>query len=130
MNRQSWLYIQILILLHACITAKSTSRVAYILKTGKARYPLLWSLKKQSSTARSPPEAELIASSRKQSSDLHAMIESLVGMHAPRIVFEQDNHCNDLKLLSETATLWPRAARQRCAHSRAAGTRRFHYEVL
>ena len=26
------------------------------------------------------------------------MIESLVGMHAPRIVFEQDNHCNDLKL--------------------------------
>ena len=42
-------------------TAKSTSGVVYILKTGEARYPLLWSSKKQNSTARSTTEAELIA---------------------------------------------------------------------
>ena len=74
-------------------TAKSTSGVVYILKTGDARYPLLWSSKKQSSTARSTTEAKLIACASAlfgEVLNLHTMIESLVVMHVP-IVFEQDN---------------------------------------
>ena len=64
-----------------------------ILKTGDAPYPLLWSSKKQSSTARSATEAELIACATAlfgEVLNLHTMIELLVGMHVP-IVFEQDN---------------------------------------
>ena len=45
-------------------TAKSTSGIVYVLKTGSSNFPLLWSSKKQSSTARSTTEAELIASWR------------------------------------------------------------------
>jgi hypothetical protein len=67
--------------------------VVYVLRTGDARYPLLWSSKKQSSTARSTTEAELIACASALSGEvlnLHTMTESLVGKHVP-VIFEQDN---------------------------------------
>ena len=70
-------------------TAKSTSGVVYLLKTGNARYPVLCSSKKQSSTARSTTEAELIACASAlfgEVLNLHTMIESLVGIHV-----QQDN---------------------------------------
>ena len=42
-------------------TSKSTSGIFYVMQTGNCKFPILWSSKKQSSTARSTPEAEAIA---------------------------------------------------------------------
>ena len=42
-------------------TAKSTSGIVYVIKSGIQHYPVMWQSKKQSSTARSTTEAELIA---------------------------------------------------------------------
>ena len=70
-------------------SAKSTSGIVYVLKTGSSSFPLLWSSKKQSSTARSTTEAELIACFG-EALNFHYMIESLAESKVP-VVFEQDN---------------------------------------
>ena len=52
----------------------------YVLQTGSSYFPLLWSSKKQNSTARSTTEAELIACASAlfgEAFNLHTMIESL-----------------------------------------------------
>ena len=74
-------------------TSKSTSGVVFVLRTGSACFPLLWSSKKQSSTARSTTEAELIASPSAlfgEALNLHTMVESLTEVHVP-VSFQQDN---------------------------------------
>ena len=74
-------------------TAKSTSDIAFVLRTGKSHFPLLWSSRKQSSTARSTTEAELIAFAGAlfgETLNLHTMVESLAEIPIP-ISFQQDN---------------------------------------
>ena len=73
-------------------TSKSTSGVVYVLRTGSSHFPLLW-WKKQSSTARSTTEAELIACASAlfgEAPNLHAMIESLTEVRVA-VSFQQDN---------------------------------------
>ena len=72
---------------------RATSGVVYVLQTGSSYFPLLWSSKKQSSTARSTAEAELIAGASALSGEalnLHTMIESLTEVRVP-VSFQQDN---------------------------------------
>ena len=74
-------------------TAKSTSGIVYILRTGSSCFPLLWSSKKQSSLGRSATVAELIASAGAlfgEALNLHTMIESLAETRIP-IKFQQGN---------------------------------------
>ena len=73
--------------------SKSTSGVVYVLQTGSSYFPLLWSSKKQNSTARSTTEAELIACASAlfgEAFNLHTMIESLTEVRVP-VSFQQDN---------------------------------------
>ena len=72
--------------------SKSTSGVVYVLQTGSSYFPLLWSSKKQNSTARSTTEAELIACASAlfgEAFNLHTMI-SLTEVRVP-VSFQQDN---------------------------------------
>ena len=74
-------------------TAKSTSGIVYVIKSGIQHYPVMWQSKKQSSTARSTAEAELIAFASAlfgESLHLHTMLETLTESNV-QIVFEQDN---------------------------------------
>ena len=74
-------------------TAKSTSGIVYVIKAGNQYYPVMWQSKKQSSTARSTTEAELIAFASAlfgESLHLHTMLETLTESNV-EIVFEQDN---------------------------------------
>ena len=61
-------------------TAKSTSGIVYVIKSGDQHYPVMWQSKKQSSIARSTTEAELIAFASAlfgESLHLHTMLETL-----------------------------------------------------
>ena len=73
---------------------RATSGVVYVLQTGSSYFPLLWSSKKQSSTARSTAEAELTACASAlfgEALNLHTMmIESLTEVRFP-VSFQQDN---------------------------------------
>ena len=74
-------------------TAKSTSGIVYVIKSGDQHYPVMWQSKKQSSIARSTTEAELIAFASAlfgESLHLHTMLETLTEFKV-EIVFEQDN---------------------------------------
>ena len=74
-------------------TSKSISGIVCVLQTGSSYFPLLWSSKKQSSTARSTTEAELIACASGlfgKALNLHTMIESLTEVRVP-VSFQQDN---------------------------------------
>ena len=74
-------------------TSKSISGIVCVLQTGSSYFPLLWSSKKQSSTARSTTEAELIACASAlfgEALNLHTMIESLTEVRVP-VSFQQDN---------------------------------------
>jgi len=84
-------------------TSKSTSGVVYVLRTGSSHFPLLWSWKKQSSTARSTTEAELIACASAlfgEAPNLHTMIESLTEVRVP-VSFQQDNQAAVTVIQSE-----------------------------
>ena len=75
-------------------TSKSTSGVVYVLQTGSSYFPLPWSSsqRKQSSTARSTTEAELIACASAlfgEALNLHTMIEPLTEVSVP-VSFQQD----------------------------------------
>ena len=74
-------------------SAKNTSGIVYVLKTGSSHYPILWTSKKQSSTARSTTEAELIACASAlfgEALNLHTMVECVTEVPVP-IKFKQDN---------------------------------------
>ena len=74
-------------------TAKSTTGIVYVVRTGQGCFPVIWQSKKQSSTARSTTEAELIALAGAllgETLHLHLMLETLVELNVG-IIFEQDN---------------------------------------
>ena len=74
-------------------TAKSTSGIVYVLVSGESSLPVMWQSKKQSSTARSTAEAELIACASAlfgETLNLHSLIEALVEIGVP-VIFKQDN---------------------------------------
>ena len=74
-------------------TAKSTSGVLIAIKTGECVFPVLWYSKKQSSVARSTPEAEMIAfASAMFGESLHVqdMLQHLLGARVT-LRFAQDN---------------------------------------
>lgn len=74
-------------------TSKSTSGIIYAIRTGESYFPILWSSKKQASTARSTTEAELIAFASAlfgEALNLHTMAEYITEQAVP-IKFEQDN---------------------------------------
>ena len=84
-------------------TSKSTSGVVYVLRTGSSHFPLLRSWNKQSSTARSTTEAELIACASAlfgEAPNLHTMIESLTEVRVP-VSFQQDNQAAVTVIQSE-----------------------------
>ena len=74
-------------------TAKSTSGIVYVVRAGQGCFPVIWQSKKQSSTARSTTEAELIALAGAlfgETLHLHLMLETLVESNVD-IIFEQNN---------------------------------------
>ena len=74
-------------------TSRSTSGIIYVMWTGESYFPILWSSKKQASTARSTTEAELIAFAGAlfgEALNLHTMAEHVSEQAIP-IKFEQDN---------------------------------------
>ena len=74
-------------------SAKSTSGIMIAIKTGGATYPLHWSSRKQSSVARSTPEAELIAMSTAMFTEVfnvQTMLEHLMQRPVP-VNYRQDN---------------------------------------
>ena len=74
-------------------TAKSTSGILIALKTGQSMYPLHWCSRKQSSVARSTPEAELIAMSTAMFTEVfnvQTMLEHLMQRQVP-VNYRQDN---------------------------------------
>ena len=73
-------------------TCRSTSGVIYLIRTGGA-YPVLWSSRKQGSTARSSTEADFIAFANAlfgEALNLHEMAECIIDMVVP-VKFEQHN---------------------------------------
>ena len=73
-------------------TAKSTSGILIALKTGQSMYPLHWCSRKQSSVARSTPEAELIAMSTAMFTEVfnvQTMLEHLMQRQVP-VNYRQD----------------------------------------
>ena len=74
-------------------TAKSTSGIVYQISTGESRFLVTWQSKKQSSTARSTTEAELISCASAlfgESLCLHSLLEALSEQKVD-IIFMQDN---------------------------------------
>ena len=74
-------------------TAKSTSGIVYVIRTGECSYPVVWQSKKQGSTARSTTEAELIAFAGAlfgETMHLHTLLEVLLEYRI-LIHFQQDN---------------------------------------
>ena len=78
--------------LHLVLTQQRVHPVLYVIKSGIQHYPVMWQQLKQSSTARSTTEAELIAFATLfgESLHLHTMLETLTESNV-EIVFEQDN---------------------------------------
>ena len=78
----------------ACaVSAKSTTGVFLTLNTGEYRFPILWYSKKQSSVARSTPEAEAIAMASAlfgETLNIQETVSLLLQQSVP-VVFEQDN---------------------------------------
>ena len=86
-------------------TCRSTSGVIYVIRTGEAYFPILWSSRKQGSTARSTTEAELIAFASAlfgEALNLHAMAEYITDMAVP-VRFESCNHSHSLWIQRKTA---------------------------
>ena len=74
-------------------TSRSTSGIIYVIRTGQSCCPILWSSKKQGSTARSTTEAVLFAFAGAlfgEALNLHTMAEHVTEQAIP-IKFEQDN---------------------------------------
>ena len=74
-------------------SAKSTSGILIIIRTEGAVFPLYWTSRKQSSTARSTPEAEMIAMSTAMFSEafsVQTMLEHLL-QRSVRVTYKQDN---------------------------------------
>ena len=74
-------------------TAKSTSSVLMQVATGEHRFPVWWTSKRQTSVARSSPEAEAIAMVSAmfgEALNIQVLLEHLLG-HAVDVVFHQDN---------------------------------------
>ena len=74
-------------------TAKSTSGIVYVIVSGEWSFPVMWQSKKQSSTARSTTEAELIACTGAllgETLNLRSLIETLVETRVP-VIFKQGN---------------------------------------
>ena len=74
-------------------TCRSTSGVIYVIRTGEAYFPILWSSRKPGSTAHSTTEAELIAFASAlfgEALNLHEMAECIIDMVVP-VKFEQHN---------------------------------------
>ena len=74
-------------------SAKSTSGILIIIRTEDAVFPLYWTSRKQSSTARSTPEAEMIAMSTAMFSEafsVQTMLEHLL-QRSVRVTYKQDN---------------------------------------
>ena len=74
-------------------TAKSTSGVLMQVATGEHRFPVWWTSKRQTSVARSTPEAEAIAMASAmfgEALNIQVLLEHLLG-HAVDVVFHQDN---------------------------------------
>ena len=78
----------------ACpVSAKSTSGVFLTINTGVYRFPILWYSKKQSSVARSTPEAEAISMASAlfgETLNIQETVSLLLQQSVP-VVFEQDN---------------------------------------
>ncbi|CAE6921679.1 RE1 [Symbiodinium sp. CCMP2592] len=78
----------------ACpVSAKSTSGVFLTINTGEYRFPILWYSKKQSSVARSTPEAEAISMASAlfgETLNVQETVSLLLQQSIPA-VFEQDN---------------------------------------
>ena len=86
-------------------TCRSTSGVIYVIRTGEAYLPILWSSRKQGSTARSTTEAELIAFASAlfgEALNLHAMAEYITDMAVP-VRFESCNHSLSIWIEHKTA---------------------------
>ena len=74
-------------------SAKSTSGILIIIRTEDAVFPLYWTSRKQSSTARSTPEAEMIAMSTAmffEAFSVQTMLEHLL-QRSVRVTYKQDN---------------------------------------
>ena len=74
-------------------SAKSTSGIIITLRTGESHFPVYWLSKKQSSTARSTTEAEMIALATamfSETENLQAYLEDLLDTEVP-VFFQQDN---------------------------------------
>ena len=74
-------------------TAKSTSGIIVMIRTGACMYPVHWMSKKQTSTARSTTEAELIALATAMFAEiecLQAILEDILGVEVP-VLYQQDN---------------------------------------
>jgi hypothetical protein len=74
-------------------TSKSTSGILIAIQTGEQRFPIIWSSKKQTSVARSTPEAEAIAMASAmftEALNVQTFLQYLLEVSVPT-VFEQDN---------------------------------------
>ena len=74
-------------------TAQSTSGIIVMIRTGVCMCPVHWLSKKQTSTARSTTEAELIALATAMFAAigcLQAILESILGIDVP-VLYQQDN---------------------------------------
>ena len=94
-------------------TAKSTSGIVYVLVSRESSFPVMWQSKKQSSTARSTTEAELIACTSALFGDtlnLHSLIEALLEIRVP-VVFKQDNQATITVIQSGYSAKLPSANR-------------------
>ena len=74
-------------------SAKSTSGIIIMIRTGACLYPVHWMSKEQTSIARSTTEAELIALATamfSQVENLQAVLETILGIDVP-VLYQQDN---------------------------------------
>ena len=74
-------------------TTKSTSGIRICVETGSSRFPVFWSSRKQSSVARSTPEAEAIAMSTAMFSEainIQSFLQHFLG-YCCKTTYHQDN---------------------------------------
>ena len=82
-------------------SSKSTSGILIAIETGSSRFPIFWSSRKQSSVARSTPEAEAIAMAAAMFSEAinaKTFLQHLLGFNC-KTVYHQDNEAL-LKILA------------------------------
>ena len=82
-------------------SSKSTSGILIAIETGSSRFPIFWSSRKQSSVARSTPEAEAIAMAAAMFSEAinaQTFLQHLLGFNC-KTVYHQDNEAL-LKILA------------------------------